>query len=184
MKTVLVKPARLFLRLFYRKKWLGGKWFEKSRAGYFWALRSLLTHLLRGQPWPVSRYNIVQNPKRLFIDPSSLNCLQGRGCYFQNQRADIIIGRDVYIANNVGLITENHDPGNLDLHLPGRDVVIGDRCWIGMNSVLLPGVVLGEGTVVGAGAVVTKPFPRGHCVIAGNPARVIRELSPDGETKP
>ncbi len=183
MKNTLMKPLRLFLRLFYRKEWLGGKWFEKSRAGYLWALRSLLSHLLRGQPWPVSRYNIVQNPKRLLIDPSSLNCLQGRGCYFQNQRADIVIGRDVYIANNVGLITENHDPNDLDAHLPGKDVVIGDRCWIGMNCVLLPGVVLGEGTVVGAGAVVTKPFPQGRCVIAGNPARIIRQTERGKETE-
>ena len=47
---------------------------------------------------------------------------------------------------------------------------------IGMNPVILPGVTLGPKTVVGAGSVVTKPFPEGHCIIAGNPARVIRKL--------
>ena len=45
-----------------------------------------------------------------------------------------------------------------------------------MNSVILPGVTLGEHTVVGAGSVVTKSFPDGHCVIAGNPAIIIRSL--------
>nr|WP_283244199.1 DapH/DapD/GlmU-related protein [Luoshenia tenuis] len=54
--------------------------------------------------------------------------------------------------------------------------MLGEKCWIGMNSVVLPGVTLGPHTVVGAGAVVTKSFPEGYCVIAGNPARMIRKL--------
>ena len=45
-----------------------------------------------------------------------------------------------------------------------------------MNSVILPGVVLGEHTVVGAGSIVTKSFPEGYCVIAGNPAKIIRKI--------
>jgi acetyltransferase-like isoleucine patch superfamily enzyme len=47
-----------------------------------------------------------------------------------------------------------------------------------MGVVVLPGVELGDFTVVGASAVVTKSFPEGHCVIGGNPARVIRLLDP------
>lgn len=43
-----------------------------------------------------------------------------------------------------------------------------------MNSVILPGVVLGDNTVEGAGSVVTKSFTEGHCVIVGNPARILR----------
>ena len=46
-----------------------------------------------------------------------------------------------------------------------------------MNSVILPGVTLGDHTIVGAGSVVTKSFPDGDCVIAGNPARMIRRLN-------
>ena len=45
-----------------------------------------------------------------------------------------------------------------------------------MNAVILPGVELGEKTVVGAGAVVTKSFKEGHCVIGGNPAKLIKKL--------
>ena len=52
---------------------------------------------------------------------------------------------------------------------------IGSNCFIGVNAVVLPGVTLGDGVVVGAGAVVTKDVPEG-CVVAGNPARVIRRV--------
>ncbi|MBS7109518.1 MAG: hypothetical protein KH076_09760 [Streptococcus sp.] len=45
-----------------------------------------------------------------------------------------------------------------------------------MNSVILPGVILGDHTIVGAGAVVTHSFPDGYCIIGGNPARIIKAL--------
>ena len=52
-----------------------------------------------------------------------------------------------------------------------KKVVIGDYSWVGMNSVILPGVKLGTRTIVAAGSVVTKSFPEGYCVIAGSPAK-------------
>ena len=52
-------------------------------------------------------------------------------------------------------------------------ITIGDNCFIGYKSILLPGVELGNSTIVGAGSVVTKSFPEGNIVIAGNPARKI-----------
>jgi acetyltransferase-like isoleucine patch superfamily enzyme len=45
-----------------------------------------------------------------------------------------------------------------------------------MNAVILPGVTLGDHTIVGAGSVVTKSFENGNCVIAGNPAKIIKNL--------
>lgn len=57
-------------------------------------------------------------------------------------------------------------------------VVIGDRVWIGFNAIVLKGVTIGEGAIVGAGSVVTCDVPP-HTIVAGNPARVIRELHPD-----
>ncbi|MDT4068951.1 type 8 capsular polysaccharide synthesis protein Cap8J, partial [Staphylococcus aureus] len=59
---------------------------------------------------------------------------------------------------------------------PGEDVKIGNYSWIGMNSVILPGVELGEHTIVGAGSVVTKSFPEGNVVIGGNPAKIIKKI--------
>lgn len=56
-----------------------------------------------------------------------------------------------------------------------RPVVIGKDCFLGCNSIILKGTVLGDGCVVGAGAVVSGTFEK-NCVIAGNPARVIKRL--------
>lgn len=174
------KLARAILtgifRLVYDKKYLCGKHFTSSMIGFVWCFRSL-SHILklkrRGIHFPVGKETRVANGTNLEFDPSSLNVFQQPGCYFQNNEATITIGKDVHIAANVGLITQNHDPANPDNHLPGKPITIGDHCWIGMNAVVLPGVELGAYTTVGAGAVVTHSFP-GNCVIAGNPAKVIR----------
>jgi acetyltransferase-like isoleucine patch superfamily enzyme len=80
----------------------------------------------------------------------------------------------------VGLISANHDLIDNTKHIKAEPIRIGKFCWIGMNAVILPSVILGDFTTVGAGAVVTKSFPEGYCVLAGNPATVIKYL--DKET--
>lgn len=57
--------------------------------------------------------------------------------------------------------------------------MIGDYSWIGMNSVVTAGVTLGPRTIVAAGAVVTKSFPEGFCILAGVPAKVVKYLDKD-----
>lgn len=52
-------------------------------------------------------------------------------------------------------------------------IKIGNDCFIGTRSIILPGVTLGDRTIVGAGSVVTKSYPEGNVIIAGNPARPI-----------
>lgn len=98
------------------------------------------------------------------------------GVYINAQNG-IRIGDHTKIGPNVGLISANHDPIDKERHLPGPPIEIGVHCWIGMGVVILPGVVLGDFTTVGAGAIVTKSFPEGYCVIAGNPARIIKYLN-------
>ena len=55
------------------------------------------------------------------------------------------------------------------------EIVIGDRCWLCDNSVILPGVHIGDESVVAANAVVTKDVPS-RCVVAGNPAKIVKRL--------
>lgn len=54
------------------------------------------------------------------------------------------------------------------------DMYIGERCIIGINSIIMPGVRIGDSCVVGGGCIVTKDLPD-HCMVVGNPARIIKE---------
>lgn len=93
------------------------------------------------------------------------------GCYVQGING-VQIGDDTIFAPGVKIISANHEPRDLCRWVKARPLVIGARCWIGANAVILPGVELGDNVVVGAGAVVTRSFPQAS-TIAGVPARVI-----------
>jgi maltose O-acetyltransferase len=91
--------------------------------------------------------------------------------------APISIGDEVLIATNVQLLTATHPLDALRRRAWwefAKPIGIGDGAWIGGGAIILPGVSIGENAVVGAGAVVTRDVAPG-AVVAGNPARVIRE---------
>lgn len=92
--------------------------------------------------------------------------------------ARITIGADVQIGPNVQLLTPTHpvDPEErLEKWETGLPITIGDNVWLGGGVIVVAGVTIGEHTVVGAGAVVTKDLPA-RVLAVGNPARVIRRL--------
>ncbi|PLY10474.1 MAG: acyltransferase [Arcobacter sp.] len=123
--------------------------------------------------WPVHFTSVIANYKNIYagIDTSPG---YSPGCYIQGL-GKIYIGDYTQIAANVGIISSNHSLTNTKEHNIS-EVNIGKYCWIGMNAVILPNVVLGDFTVVGAGSVVSKSFDEGYCVIAGNPAKIIKKL--------
>jgi maltose O-acetyltransferase len=92
--------------------------------------------------------------------------------------AAIVIGEDVQIGPNVQLLTPTHP---LDAERrrakweAAKAITIEDNVWLGGGVIVLAGVAIGENTVVGAGAVVTKNLPA-NVIAVGNPARVIRRL--------
>ncbi len=92
--------------------------------------------------------------------------------------ADIWIGDSTMIGPNVTISAAGH-PVNPDLRRAvaqfNMPVHIGKNVWIGAGAVILPGITIGDDTVVGAGAVVTRDLPSG-VVAVGNPARVMREI--------
>lgn len=92
---------------------------------------------------------------------------------------DIYIGDDVMIGPNVTLATAGHPIApelRAEVYQYNQPVRIGNRVWIGAGAILLPGVTVGDGSVIGAGSVVTKDIPAG-VVAVGSPCRVLRPIS-------
>lgn len=91
----------------------------------------------------------------------------------------VTIGSDVMMGPEVVIYTHDHEFSRTDIPMrlqgsaPVKPVEIGDDCWIGRRVMIMPGVHIGSGCVIGAGAVVTKDIP-GLSVAAGVPARVIK----------
>jgi acetyltransferase-like isoleucine patch superfamily enzyme len=101
-----------------------------------------------------------------------------RGVQLVSYVSPIHIGRDVGIGQNAALYSFNHSfaPGIPYIDQPLKSqgpIVVGDHAWIGLGSIVLDGVHIGEGAVVGAGSVVTRDVPA-WAVAVGNPARVVR----------
>lgn len=175
---VYLAILRAYLSIYYDKKYLVGRLFDKRHysLGYKRAkqyLRMQKKGINNNVPWPCNPTSVILFPENIDFDIDYMDNFFNNGCYFQAY-GKIHIGKRTLIAQNVGIITSNHDLLNIDNHVQPKDVFIGDDCWVGMNSVILPGVVLGDHTIVGAGSVVSKSFPDGNCVIAGSPAKIIR----------
>jgi acetyltransferase-like isoleucine patch superfamily enzyme len=163
-----------------------------SRARLFaaawigWLFNDLISHLpSRRLRWLVLRpwlravgegagvqmhCRILRGPGIALGDRSVIN----HGCLLDGRRHPILIGRDVSIGPEAAILTLGHDPRSPHFADHGGPVAIGDHVWIGFRAIVLPGVTIGEGAVIGAGAVVSRdvePFT----IVAGNPARRIGE---------
>jgi acetyltransferase-like isoleucine patch superfamily enzyme len=101
------------------------------------------------------------------------------GCRLDS-RGDIIIGSKVSISQQVIILTADHDVEAHDFAGRSRKVVIDDFVWIGTRAMILPGVTIGRGAIIAAGAVVNKnvqPFT----IVGGVPAKLLKERRQDIE---
>jgi len=93
----------------------------------------------------------------------------------------IIIEDDVLIGSCTHIYVSNHQYSDLSRpiaqqgHIEPKPVTLKKGCWVGANVTILPGVIIGENSVVGAGSIVTKDVSA-YTVVCGNPARVIKEI--------
>jgi acetyltransferase-like isoleucine patch superfamily enzyme len=138
-----------------------------------WILQKVL-RINSHVPWPVHYTTRVLCPEKIQRGDKTPGITS---CCHLDGRNGIVIGKNVWIGPRVSIISMNHDCLDYSKYEQVGPIIIGDNCWLATNAVILPEVVLGEHTVVAAGAVVTNPFPEGNVILGGVPAKVIKRLS-------
>lgn len=109
--------------------------------------------------------NFISNTGRLFVGKYSVI---SAGCIIIPGKHHLKVGMPFYVNTQYHLCDED------------MDIIVGEDCWIGAGSILLPGVTIGRGAVVGAGSVVTKDIPP-YAVVAGAPAKIIAKRMTEDE---
>ena len=94
--------------------------------------------------------------------------------------SEVRIGDDCMIAPNVGIYTAGHNVGPKERNKTGYGIpiTIGNNVWIGGHCAILPGVTIGDNSIVAAGSIVTKDVPP-NSIVAGNPAKMLRHITED-----
>ena len=116
----------------------------------------------------IGRRVVIRPESMLFADP-------------REGGAGITIEDDVLLGSGVHFYVNNHKFENPNLpiidqgHMESKSIILKRGCWIGANCILLPGVTVGENSVVGAGSVITRSIPP-RVMVAGNPAKMIRKI--------
>jgi hypothetical protein len=136
--------------------------------------------------WPRSNPLAPTHPVVLSTRSAQAEIVIGDDCGFTGTTlvadASIRIGNRVLVGGNASIVDTDFHPltpeGRLEDINAGtsRPIEIGDDVFIGMNSLILKGVTVGDGSVVGAGSVVSRDVPP-HTIVAGNPATVVKELT-------
>jgi len=162
------------------RRWLGGILFLLLRlAGYIPSNHvRLLTYRMLGMAIGSGSHIYmgaeIRSPHLIRIGRGSSighrAILDGRG--------RLTIGSNVNFSTGVWVWTMDHDPGSPTFATRKAPVVIGDFAWLSCRVVVLPGVTIGEGAVVAAGAVVTGDIPP-YAIVAGVPAKQIGERARD-----
>jgi maltose O-acetyltransferase len=121
--------------------------------------------------WSAHRQTLITGAGRIRIGN---DCFVNAGTIIFSELA-VTLGNDVALANEV-YVMDSPSHGIEGRNPEPKPVVIGDGTWVGARAIVLPGVTIGRRVAVGAGAVVTRDVPD-DVLVAGNPARVVRPLS-------
>lgn len=168
-----------------------------------WFIETLLTKWKYGSIGKhsyIGRTLFIQRSKKLFIgqnvriypgmraemvtENASIkigdNVSIGQNFHVVSYDKELLVGSNTTISGNVFVSNVDHDYHALNIHsldqkMIEKETVIGEYCFIGYGAVILPGTKLGKQCIVGANAVVKGEFPD-YCVIAGNPARIIKTI--------
>jgi acetyltransferase-like isoleucine patch superfamily enzyme len=165
------KWCKLLVYIFYPQKKELADWNACATKKYIFMQKILNINGMRKIPWPVHFTSSVGGDIKIgyMTTPGMMPNI------YINGMNGIVFGDNVYIASGVKIISANHNFKNYEKHLESEPIVIGNNVWIGANVVLLPSVNIADECIIGAGSIVTKSFNQKGSVIAGNPAKVIKE---------
>ena len=172
MKQKLKDFVYFFLRILYKN-------INTSFEPY--SLKELLSYAYKQKilgynrkvPWPVHFTSQIKCPEK--IQRGNKYPGFGSACYIDG-RNGIIFEENVITGPHVSIISQNHDSLDFNTYISGKPIIIRKNSWLSARCIILPGVELGEHTIVAAGAVVTKSFLEENQVIGGNPANVIKKI--------
>ena len=177
LRTPLQGPISLIIKLPYFNFIKETKDYQSQINFQFWFIQKILNiGRNKNAYWPVHFTSLIVNKKNIYAGIDTCPGLMN-GCYIQGL-GTIYIDDYTQIGPHVSIISSNHDLHDTRKHIPSK-VKIGKYCWIGAGAKIMPGVTLGDFTIVAAGAIVTKSFEEGHCVIGGNTAKILKKLDPE-----
>lgn len=158
--------------------------FNRIKSSLFGVLRR--THMMKKMFGSVGKNCYIEPP--FYANFGGKNVFLGDNVYanFGLTLVDdtyIYVGSNTMFAPNVVVATASHPispqlrGANFQYNLP---VHIGSRVWIGAGAIILPGVTIGDNTIIGAGSVVTKDIPA-NVVAVGNPCKILREITEEDD---
>lgn len=159
-----------WLRFFYRKSY----GIPLLYLLYFFIPQKIL-RINGNVEWPVHFTSRILFPQNIVVGNRSAPGMNAH-CYIQ-ARNGIIIGNNVRIGPGVGIISASHSLDDYDEHEQANSISIGSNVWIGMNSIILPGITIGDNVAIGAGSIVVGNIPA-NSIAVGNPCKVIKPKAP------
>ena len=129
--------------------------------------------------------NVIANGLHIWCEDKNSRVIIGKDTTFHGQiklscieGTEISIGDDCMFSSNIDIVTgDSHSIIDLSRNRinPSKNIVIEDHVWIGQKNTILKGAYISKNSIVGAGSVVSKQFEKDNVIIAGVPARVIKE---------
>lgn len=172
MKNILITIINRIIKLFYPS-------FKCPNDLVIATFKSIFAQKIiginRAVHWPVHFTSKIISPKTIDIGTRAPGL--SISCYLDG-RNGIELGENVWIGPKVSIISKNHSISNFKDYLNDSPVIIGKNSWIAASAVILPGVKLGEHTIVAAGSIVTKSFDEKNILIGGVPAKKLKDIPP------